>query len=125
MKTMVFSSKLMHKVRSGEKVMTRRKVSFSKKGKIVERYKVGDICAVSLNRFHAPVGRIKILEIRYVPLSRISELEARLEGFASEREFYDAWEKMHGSYNPWGTVAVVLFKYLGDLEYGQEGREKE
>lgn len=120
MKTMVFSVANITKIKDRKKVMTRRKVSWSKSGKPIERYKLWDVCNLMSSRYSGlSLGRIQIISVYAEVLSYITDADAKLEGYKDKDEFIADWKRIHGRYNPMSVVWVMMFKYLG--EEGKQG----
>lgn len=61
------------------------------------RWHVGRTYAIQPGRGKKAIGRIRVTSIEYVPNPFFSDLDyARREGFATVREWQDAWRKIHG-----------------------------
>lgn len=110
---MNFKPELAAKVMAGEKTVTRRLTSKNPRSPWCEwkiGLTVGRDYAVCPGRGKNAIGRVRILQVSSAPLGYIGETEARWEGFASEDEFYAAWEAINGTYDPDTIVWRVQFE---------------
>ncbi|GAB4572720.1 MAG: hypothetical protein Kow0077_12950 [Anaerolineae bacterium] len=73
---------------------------------------VGKTYAVQPGRGQKQVARIKLTRITSEKLSRISNHEARAEGFTDRQEFLRTWEEIHGSDMLECRVWVLEFKLV-------------
>ncbi len=105
MKVITFTKELIPLIQSGQKTQTRRLIRYRahpqmKQGIVefrpVESYKMGDICIIKNNRFKTETfGYIKILLVTKEAVGRISESDAKAEGFESASEFLQAFMEIN------------------------------
>lgn len=82
------------------------------------KWTVGQTYAVQPGRGQPQVARIQILRIRSEHLERISTADAKAEGFASRKEFLQAWQSIHSSIELKSRVWVVEFELVSiELSY--------
>ncbi len=105
---MIFGKALIGKVLSGEKTVTRRRLTH-RDGRPV-RYKYGEVYAVQPGRGKKHVGHIRIVGIGGYSLGWISQEGAKEEGFRTIGAFKDYWVGLHGEWNPDERVAVIWFE---------------
>lgn len=90
--TVIFRPELVTKIRAGEKSQTRRLV---KPQEFVCRYKVEKDYAVQPGRGEKAACRIRVVATRREQLGRLTEQDARLEGFANRGAFERYWLELH------------------------------
>ena len=74
------------------------------------RMTVGKSYAVQPGRNKKSVARIVVTEIHQERLGDISLAGARAEGYGSREEFFESWEKIHGSLDPDVDAWVIEFR---------------
>lgn len=77
-----------------------------------EKWRVGRTYAVQPGRGRRQIARIRVVRIRSERLSRISQADARAEGFADRREFMRTWERIHGPGSRECRVWVLEFELV-------------
>lgn len=117
---MNFKPELAAKVMAGEKTVTRRLVSDNPRSPwFAERcgLKVDHTYAVCPGRGKNAIGRVRIVSARLTLLSRLTDAEARAEGFPDRAAFEAAWQDINGSYDPWDSVWRVEFRVVPAEDY--------
>lgn len=112
---MNFRPELAAKVIAGEKTVTRRLVSQNPRSPwYVMRcsLQLGRDYAVCPGRGKNAIGRVVIRQIDQLTLGRLTDAEARLEGFPDAAAFEDAFAAINGSYNPHLLVWRIAFEVL-------------
>lgn len=110
---MNFRPELAAKVMAGEKTVTRRLVSDNPRSPwFIERcgLRPGKTYAVCPGRGKDAIGRVVVDAVMSEPLGRISDSEARREGFANAAEFEAAFAAINGGYDPHVIVWRVVFR---------------
>lgn len=105
---MIFSPQLAAKVLSGEKTVTRRRLTH-RDGRPI-RYKVNGLYAVQAGRGWPHVGHIRVNTVDVEELRDLTREEAQREGFATIGAFMDYWVKLHRIWNPIEEVARIWFE---------------
>jgi hypothetical protein len=115
-----FQPELARKVMAGEKTVTRRLVSDNPRSPWWRErcaLKVDHTYAVCPGRGKQAIGRVRIVSVDLVWLGFLSEDgEAQQEGFASPKDFWDAWTAINGSYNATALVWRVEFAVVEPVE---------
>lgn len=70
-------------------------------------YQVGKTYAVQPSRTAKAIARIRITDIRREDVRKISQADAKAEGFANEIEFWKTWYGMHDKY-AFRNVAISI-----------------
>ena len=99
---MIFGAELLPKVLDGTKTMTRRK--FRPKGR---SYQPGRLCAVQPGRGKAAVAYIRLDSVHIEELGRLTEDDARREGFPNSVAFGKYWIGLYGDID-WQEEVYVL-----------------
>jgi hypothetical protein len=110
---MIFRPELAEKVMTGEKTVTRRLASENPRSPWWRdrcAFKVGQSFAVCPGRGRNAVCRAVVTAVRLEEIGVLSEAEARAEGFASAREFEEAFEAINGAYSEVDLVWRVEFE---------------
>jgi hypothetical protein len=76
------------------------------------KWRVGCTYAIQPGRGQEQIGRIRLVRITRQNLQRISNLEARQEGFSCRREFLHTWERIHGPHSQNKSVWVLEFELV-------------
>jgi len=79
------------------------------------KWQVGATYAVQPARGHSQIARIKLTRITSRQLGRITNTEARAEGFADRQEFFQTWAAIHGSRIDKTRVWVIEFELTKTL----------
>jgi hypothetical protein len=112
---MIFKPELAALVVAGEKTVTRRLCSDNPRSPWwFERcaYQRGKVFTVNPGRGVVRIGEARVTHVRRMPLGHLSLSEARAEGFASSREFREAFAGINGEYDPELMVWRVEFVAL-------------
>jgi hypothetical protein len=111
MAKMLFTERHIPKIRSGEKIATRRKWSDN-----YNRPNEGAIHMASTSLF-TPTDEcdcfIEINDVYQQPLGAMEQADFEKEGGYSRKEFIDVWEDLYGEWDPEAVVDVVEFAYVG------------
>ena len=129
---MIFAHTL-DKVIQGEKWQTRRLVKpgecFEDNKRIIKNgrrmYEVGRSYAVQPNRGQKAVARIRLKGLRKETIDKITESDARAEGFASVGDFLNTWHGIHGFHTDLSSeVWVFEFELISVTEEAVEGHHE-
>jgi hypothetical protein len=104
---MLFKPEHIPMIRSGRKTQTRRTWK-------TPRAKVGSTHLLKTQMLSSEnFGRIEILNVHREPLSSMTDIDARAEGYDTLDEFRVVWERINGpgSWDPDLWVYVVQFKF--------------
>ncbi len=105
---MIFAPSLAEKVLTGEKTVTRRRLTH--RGGRPIGYKAGGVYAVQTGRGKPHLGHIEVLGVDCQPLGVMRPEDAGPEGFASLDLFRRYWRVLHKGLNLDEPVAVITFK---------------
>jgi hypothetical protein len=120
-----FQPELAEKVMRGEKTVTRRLVSDNPRSPWYRggcSLKPGRDYAVCPGRGKNAIGRVRVKSVRLVALGRLSQEEARREGFASAVEFFSAWCAINGCYHAGEHVWRIEFEVVPSTENQEDHR---
>lgn len=98
----MFRPELAEKVMNGSKTVTRRLVSDNPRSPWFReecKFQPGRSYAIQPGRGKNAIGRATVESVRREPLGRITEAEARLEGFASLAEFVGTFGQINGGFD--------------------------
>lgn len=112
---MNFRPELAEKVMAGDKMVTRRLVSDNPRSPWWREkcaLEVGRDYAICPGRGKNAIGRVRIVRVTKQLLVRLTNAEARGEGFASAIEFEKAWTEINGGYDPQANVWRVQFEVV-------------
>lgn len=117
---MIFAPDLALAILAGNKTVTRRPISDNPRSPWHPDNApglVGKLRSVQPGRglegFPSP---IRIVDVRRMPLARLSHVGAEREGFQSPEAFEQRWEQIHGSYDP----AQILWRVEFELVEGPQ-----
>ena len=91
-----------------------RIVAVKQNGRV--KWRVGATYAVQPGRGQQQIARIRLTRITRQKLSRITEREARAEGFANRQEFLEVWETIHGPDGKDQRVWVLQFELVSAVQ---------
>ena len=86
----------------GHKTQTRRR------GK--KRWIVGHVHQAKVSYMAKPFANLRVVAVRSEPLGRISDADARAEGYLGRSDYLVAFEQIYGTYNPDEVVWVLDFE---------------
>lgn len=110
---MNFQPELAAKVIAGKKTVTRRLCSTNERSPWWSgrcKLTVGSDYAVCRGRGKHQIGRVEILSVTRECLGRLSDHEAKLEGFNTVADFENAFAAINGTYDPAQLVWRVEFR---------------
>lgn len=116
---MIFKPDLAALILAGEKTVTRRGTSENPRSPWWFEecaIKPGRDYAVCPGRGEFAVARVLVTKVTRGPLGRLTDREARREGFRNSALFERAWWELHGSYEPLRVVWRIAFAVQLDID---------
>lgn len=122
---MIFKEELARKIITGDKRATRRRMVPGKPRSPWYRhrcaYTEGQVFAVNPGRGKSRVAEAKVTKVYSQQLGRMTEKDAKLEGFKSLKHFREVWKEINKVWNPAELVWVVEFELFGPDCMGCDG----
>jgi len=103
--TLLFKRHYVQQIMSGEKTATRRKSR--------PKVKADGVYRIRTSFFECLPDRIRVHRLYQQRLGDMTPEDARLEGYASLKDFRRVWNDFYDSWDDEQTVWVVEFEYLG------------
>lgn len=106
---MIFRPELIEKILAGEKTQTRRPVKGEAGRRGQCRYRPGRRYGVQPGRGEKSTCQIGVWHVRQEMLGKISEADAREEGFENSAYFFRYWHGLYGAVHLEQKVWVIRF----------------